>query len=204
MDPRHGNDAESGRFWDSNFSNYLKSSWKRGVDIDQNPSDYVTEDILSRYWTVTAVAHVLNTGYYTPIAISADTIISQYLRVWSTLVFIGRPERITWFHEKVRNDEYFFASGFAEAPDQDHSIQVMLEAFHQEWYKFWPVRFKSRSRAQIMYKRDLDPQRVLPIVSRRQLSQTDTLSRTIIYQVTLDPLCCEDNNVSSDLFGSNI
>lgn len=193
MESTYSNDAGPQIFWNSDFSKYLEASWKTGVDIDQRPLKYVTEDILSRYWTVKAVAQILNTGYHMPIAISADTIITQHLRVWSTLVFIGRPEFITWFHKKARNDEYFYASGLTEAAEQDSLLQMMLKAFKQEMHKFWPVRFRSP----VMHKRELDSGRVLPIVSWRQLSQTYFMPRTVTYEVVLDPICCEYVNVSS-------
>lgn len=186
-------DVKSPTIWYPQLSEYLEGKWKIGYDIDQKPSRYVTVDILKRYWKKTTVSNILNTGYYEPITISPDAIIESFIRVWSTLVWIGRPECITWFRRNARDDEYFFVNGFTETVDADPRVQEMLQAFRNHWWRFWPVRFQSAK----MHQRELDQQRVLPITSVHRLSPPNSFIKTIIYEIQLDPLCCEFSNVST-------
>ncbi|KAI0177047.1 hypothetical protein BJ166DRAFT_14127 [Pestalotiopsis sp. NC0098] len=186
------NDAGFQISWNSHFSRYIQDNWKNGMNIDKVPSKYVTEDILTKYWTTDTVTKIKN-ECRTPIPITPEIILASLVRVWSALVFIGRPEFITWFHQNGRDDEFFFSTGFSGTADQDLALQGMLKDLREHWGKFWPVRLKPP----YMHQRLLESQRVLPIHSWRELSQPDSGSRTTIHEVKLDPLCCEESNLSS-------
>ncbi|ETS74006.1 hypothetical protein PFICI_13872 [Pestalotiopsis fici W106-1] len=191
MQPHNDNDGEVRSHWNDHFSEYVEKNWKKGTDIDQKSSEYASKDTLTRYWTEITVSRELDRGS-PPIPIAAELILEHYLRVWSTLVYIGYPHFITWFRRHDRDDEFFYSSGFTEGLYHGHDPQrqAMLKKFGQHWCKFWPVRFTSH----VIHKRNLDSERVLPVTCWRRLSQSESTSRTTIYEVDLDPECCEVSN----------
>jgi hypothetical protein len=180
--------------WNPSFVVYLQSRWETGVNIDREPLKYVTEDVLKGYWTVETVSNYLTTGPHNHIAQSAEVIIESYIRVWSTLVFIGRPQFISWFRRKTRHDESFYDYGFTESTEDDPVLQDTLKIFSEHWAMFWPVRFQSPPNS--MHQTELDSRRVLPVTFSRQLSQQSSLSSSIIHEVDLERSCCDYSNVS--------
>jgi len=186
--------------WNENFVEYITSVQRTGIDIDNNPSVYVSIDSLARYWEDDGrLQDVIDSSQANPIAADQCRIRQSYLRIWSCLVYIGHPEFITWFIKHIIEDDHMYSvhNLITLLAKGDVAAQEIIRGFHQHHWKFWPVLFEKDNG---MFKRTLDPKCVLPIAFEDRLTPTADYCKTIVSKVHIDESCCDFEEVRSFLF----
>ena len=157
-------------------------------------SCYISPSDLEGFWNDEMITSVL---YEKHPHISADlsTIRTNYLRVWSILVHIGRPEFITDFIIKDQSDDHNLPLGPGDGPTvrtQGSAFSAALEEFRKKQWPFIPVEFR---RGNTMFKRLLDDRHVLPIDYVERLSGVSP--ETVVRKVRLHEGCTDYSIVSS-------
>lgn len=127
--------------------------------------------------------------------ISADpsTIRTNYLRLWSILVHIGRPEFITDFIRDQSDDHNLplKPGGGPTVRTRCSAFSAALEDFRDKQWSFIPVEFRKGN----MCMRHLDDRHVLPIDSVETLPSVSL--ETVVRKVRLRKGCTDDSIVSS-------
>ncbi|KAM0425860.1 hypothetical protein ACHAPT_008798 [Fusarium lateritium] len=117
---------------------------------------YVPPSLLKEYWDKNPVRQVLDSC---SLHANADQITKRFLRVFSTLVYIGQPENVTLFTLKNRDD---YQLPILELPRE---FPPALQEFWEQQWMFCPLEF-SRD---LVYKRELHSRHILPVTYRESL-----------------------------------
>jgi hypothetical protein len=127
-----------------------------GVNGEDQVVLYVPLAALKKYWTETRVNDILNCPT-SPIAENPRVIIESYLQIFSTLVYNGHFDRISWFfrsNPKNLDDHNlpFNAQVFERTSDWSNS-------FLEHQWMFCPAEFAERR----YHKRIFDSKVILPV-----------------------------------------
>ena len=182
-----GSPIGSGRNID--FEMFLEHGKNWGQNGQGTAAWYISFHRLEDYWNHSALDQWLNNAQHRPIPANATNIVRSYLRVWSILVYIGRPDYIEDFMAEPWDDD-----NLPMKPDGGPSIGTkgtnfinMLAKFRENQWPFVPVRFETN---RIMEKRHLDNRAVLPIEHVEYLTNpVDRDPFTVIKRVVLREDC---------------
>lgn len=145
------------------FRQHVDANLAHGVNGDDQKVPYIAPAILETYWTEKRVDDILN-AHEPPIPQSADMIISQYLRIFSILIYIGEPGEISWFcpHVKNINDIHL--------PLDRESFPIRCPwagNFLETQWMFNPLIFTS----DFIYKRIVPCKTILPVTYEEPLTE---------------------------------
>jgi hypothetical protein len=152
----------------ANFVKFFDKAKKSGLcGLQSEQSWYMPREALEEYWTGERIATVLETleRLAKP---PVDTIRASYRRVFSILVYIGRPVYITEFVNRDIDDTNL---PFVEPtwPYQTNLGPVFgdtISRFCDEQWKFCPVEFHGNG---VMHRRAMDSRQVLPFTNKEIL-----------------------------------
>ncbi|UZP34395.1 hypothetical protein NXS19_002211 [Fusarium pseudograminearum] len=149
------------------FRQWIPSVSKVGVNGFGEESKYVPATKLTAYWSEEQLLHDIIDAINPVLSVPYGTIIKQYLGVFSTLVYLGRPEAIRHFLALGMSDDRL-PLRLNELPDEwNHE----LDRFIEEQWRFCPWRFTVLGSDQ----RQLPTQQILPIEYKKSLT-TENLS----------------------------
>ncbi|KIL87932.1 hypothetical protein FAVG1_08814 [Fusarium avenaceum] len=163
------------------FRLYVEANLALGVNGDDEKVPYIAPAMLKSYWTKRRVDDILN-AQKPPISQSADIIISQYLRIFSILVYIGEPRKISWFCSNIR-----YMNDIA-LPLDKNSFPIRCpwaSAFLETQWMFSPLIFMP----DLLYKRTVPCKTILPVTYERPLTEKCG-GHSEVWKVQLHPECC--------------
>ncbi|EEU36982.1 uncharacterized protein NECHADRAFT_52172 [Fusarium vanettenii 77-13-4] len=132
------------------FREWAHKSQKPGVNGKKEECPYVPPLLLKTYWTPERVKEVVESfSFHVPVA----EITERFLCVFSILVYIGQPDKISLFISKNYDN---FNLPFTELPPE---MSPSLQEFVDQQWMFCPLEFSDS----LMYKRDLPTRRILPV-----------------------------------------
>lgn len=151
-----------------NFHCFLVTAWEFGTDANGEARRYVSHDDLKRYWTSELISSVLQSCTHpSPIV---DAIEKSFLRIFSILVFIDRPQYLKVFQRREITDANLpIPEHWPYKTDEGNDFQLALKDFYQNQWAFCPVELDNN----IMYKRKLDNRQILPFMRERDRSAPD-------------------------------
>ncbi|KAK7994270.1 hypothetical protein PG991_015858 [Apiospora marii] len=165
--------------WNGEFSDFVKKNSIEGTNMEGQNSPYIAIHHLDEYWSeVDLMQESLN--HVGPNPTNPSTILDAYVRIWSTLVSIGRPQFIDWFIKHEYTDERL-PDNLVRITD-DYLINEMLGDFDQARWKFMPLLFHKGNK---MQGKSLDHRHVLPITFEDRLTPPDDGGKTIIWKVRI-------------------
>ncbi len=189
----------SALYTDTAFENYVNSKRRKVTNINGDTEWYISYAALREYWTSSAITTVLN-GPLQPFSANEYTILASHLRVWSILVFIGRPEFINEFIRHSWSDTNLpMKLDGGPRPDAVHGtgFEEMRAEFCKKQWNFQPVEF---FRSKTLDQRELDHRFVLPVDYGNRLTPTViTNPNTIVRRVQIRDDCSDFPNVRSPL-----
>ncbi|KAK1764904.1 kinase-like domain-containing protein [Phialemonium atrogriseum] len=186
-----GNNINSPALYrDKSFEDLVSENQRTGIDGCGNEAWYISHSALKQHWEESEIAKVLDL-HQPPIAGCSRTIAESYLRVWSILVFIGRPEFTDDFISANWDDVHLpmdpNSGPYRRVPTP--AFTAVLEGFRQSQWPFFPVQFTKDRR---MHKRKLDKRCVLPVVYDGTLTDHVAASTTtVVRKVQLQEDCTD-------------
>jgi serine/threonine protein kinase len=139
---------------------------------------------LKAFWTPYRVRDTLNSSAK-HFSEDIGTILSDYLRVWSILVYIGRPADIVSFTRYKLDDASLPLVGLPHHWEQAPPFHQLFQAFQDHQWLFCPLEFKAK-----LHNRVLDKRHVLPVTYQYRLSPEITdLDLTIVHKVEIHESC---------------
>ncbi|KAK7914146.1 serine/threonine protein kinase [Apiospora marii] len=165
--------------WNAEFSEFIKNKTVDGVNIEGKKSPYIPFHHLDTYWAEDDLMQE-SLKHVGPNPTNPSTIRDAYVRIWSTLVSIGRPQFIDWFIKNDYTDE--------RLPDKliliadDYLVNEMLGDFDQARWKFMPLLFHKGNK---MQGKSLDDRHVLPITFEDCLTPPEDGGKTIIWKARI-------------------
>ncbi|KAM6509941.1 hypothetical protein FALCPG4_017577 [Fusarium falciforme] len=134
------------------FYDWVERNKKTGLDGDKQERPYVPPFLLKGYWKAgAAVQEILKCCNLQENALQITT---QFVRIFSTLVYIGQPWDISLFLRQKRDDHHL---PFKVLPDEWNSI---LPRFLESQWMFCPLEFNKED---LPYKRELNTRQILPV-----------------------------------------
>lgn len=186
-----GNNINSPALYrDKSFEDFVSENQRTGIDGCGNEAWYISHSALKQHWEESEIAKVLD-SHQPPIAACSRTIAESYLRVWSILVFIGRPEFIDDFISANWDDVHLpmDPNGGPYRGVKTPAFTAVLEGFRQSQWPFFPVQF---TKDRMMHKRKLDKRCVLPVVYDGTLTDHVAASTTtVVRKVQLQEDCTD-------------
>jgi hypothetical protein len=176
------------------FASYINRNLEVGYATDGREANYVPPSKLREYWTRARIEQVLREH---GLVLNAQAIRSDYLRIFSILVYIGAVVCLTdVFTEHERTDSKFPEERcpWSAAPPAYASL---WPAFDEHQWKFFPLELRQRGLLGTVVAK----KRILPW-KRTILRQRTTTST--VYKIEIHPSCnqlLEDPQVRS-LFAS--
>ncbi|RMJ20214.1 hypothetical protein CDV36_000098 [Fusarium kuroshium] len=132
------------------FREWVLENQGSGMNGENQTCFYVPSSRLKAYWTPDNIRKVLDSC---DLQESAAQIAEKFVRVFSTLVYVGQPENITLFLRKDRDDLQLPISPLPR------EWPPCLGDFHDEQWMFCPLEFSKH----LIYKRELHRQQILPV-----------------------------------------
>lgn len=151
----------------------------RGRDGHNQARHFVPHGPLNHYWTTPASKiRVVCESYSSNIyhTFHTQTIITTYLRVFSTLVYAGILAYLPDFLEHGLTDERFPSHDLPMVWKDCPPQREMFNKFKEHQWRFFPVVLDSRKLATTR----LLNERILPILSQVEIRKSDA---TVIYKV---------------------
>ncbi|KAH7254888.1 kinase-like domain-containing protein, partial [Fusarium solani] len=132
------------------FREWVHDNQKTGVDGHNQERPYVPPSLLELYWDIEEVREALD---YCGIMENAAQIVTRFLRIFSTLVYVGQTQKITLFTNRNRDD--------FDLPILDPSFEwkTPLRDFWDEQWMFCPLEFSK----ELIFKRELHTRQILPV-----------------------------------------
>ncbi|KAH6662626.1 hypothetical protein F5X68DRAFT_161634 [Plectosphaerella plurivora] len=130
--------------------------------LGSNSEHFIPLRELQRFWDDKTIQHVIgfSADYKGSIVLRANAIKTQFLRIYSLLVFLERPEKIELFTSWDLNDEVFplekFPAQWAETPPNKDLFTLIYE---YQW-AYFPVIFEEDR----LYSQVLPERMILPIL----------------------------------------
>jgi hypothetical protein len=155
------------------FGNWFEENKISGLDGYGKSADYVAESDLRKYWGTQRIRTIWSKEVAKQLPIPVDSIKKDYLRIFSTLVYIaeqGKPSLVylenfnKWnIHDNnvLPHFEQDFSRIFPRTPE---GIKVS-EIFKNTYFRFNPVVFAAR-----LHRKELSPLCILPMTFKEKLS----------------------------------
>lgn len=174
------------------FRQWVPSVSKLGVNGFGKESKYVPATELTAYWCEEQLLHDIIDAINPVMSVPYQTITEQYLGVFSTLVYLGRPEAIRYFLALGMSDDRL-PLRLDELPDEwNHE----LDKFVDEQWRFCPWKFTVLGSDH----RQLPTEQILPIEYKRSLTTEGSSSyQAQVHEVEIDKEYCEFDQQVSDL-----
>ncbi|KAF2466682.1 kinase-like protein [Lindgomyces ingoldianus] len=142
----------------------LDTMKKFGTDGNGEVMRYVPYGDLKHYWSSERINSVLQSC--TLPTSMVDDIYQRFLRIFSILVFIDRPQYLKVFRRRGINDENLpFSGHWPYRTNEGDDFQLALRDIYQNQWTFCPIEFGQK----IMYKRKLETCQILPFVREQNL-----------------------------------
>lgn len=154
------------------FGNWCEENKISGLDGYGNNADYVAESDLRKYWNHQRIHTVWHKEVTKQLPIPVESITQNYLRIFSTLVFIAEhriPSLVyledfnKWnIHDNNVLPYFEGLNRIFASPSQGTNV---LQDFKKHYFRFNPVAFGSG-----LHRKALSPQCILPLTFQEQLS----------------------------------
>lgn len=146
------------------FCTYVESKLVNGVNGHGETVAYVPGSELEDYWSQAHVDDILD-SHDRPIQENSTYITKNLRHIFSTLVYTGHTQQISWFCQQVRNlSDLHLPFSAQELPQNCTWSKDFLE--HQ--WKFCPLSFTHDT----IFKRKLHSQHILPVVYEESLTDS--------------------------------
>lgn len=159
-----------------------------GRGIEQH---YVPHDELLQYWTIGRIRDACG-SYSEAITTRHHLIRDHYLRVFSTLVFIGKLSYLPAFQRNSFKDEKFPDTTLPGSWEQSPTHRSMFDDFKRHQWIFFPVILDRDSLDDTW----LPPERILPICFQTTIREQPHSERAAITKVQFHSSCNSLVNVS--------
>lgn len=158
----------------------LKDLQVNGIDGYgyQVSKPYIPYESLVDYWDVSSVREVIGHLHDNP---PIQTIRERYLRVFSTLVFVGKVDYITGFTRHNLNDD-IWPRDKPDSPWPPSYAASFFDEFCAAQWMFFPLQFERT----ILSDQRLAAQYILPIDSVQDISSRHTDETTKMLKITIN------------------
>ncbi|CAG7560637.1 unnamed protein product [Fusarium equiseti] len=163
------------------FRKWIKSVHRAGINGRLAVQKYVPATQLKIYWTEESVRQIIR-SIIPSFPVQFETITGQYLKVFSTLVFIDQPEHIGLFLKGRLGDNKLPLDGLPT------TWNGVVDKFLVEQWQFCPWEFSIHGTD--MHMKELHAQQILP-VRYTKLPMTEQHDPTEVRIVELDREYCE-------------
>ncbi|KAH8882456.1 kinase-like protein [Thozetella sp. PMI_491] len=179
------------------FEKYVKQEARRVLTPDRVETWYISKSSLEKYWQDSKFAEVL-LEHDPPIPLSEKDIRGSFLRVWSILVWIMRPEYIKDFIEADIDDANLHTQRDVRPHDAIRSpaFDEVLNKFRDYRWHFTPVQFLSD---RLLNQRKLDNRTVLPVEYQDTLTPPTPIPTTLVRRVLILDDCTDFSHQNSKL-----
>lgn len=161
---------------------------RNGYGMEQG---YVPHNELFRYWTIARIQDACQ-SYSEGIATRHDLIRNRFLRVFSTLVYIGKLSYIPAFQQHGLCDQRFPDTTLPGSWIQLPSYGSMFNDFKAYQWIFFPVILNR----DMLENTSLPPERILPLCIEDTIRSQSNIDRAAITKVRFHPSCNEIVEVS--------
>ncbi|KAF5971616.1 serine/threonine protein kinase [Fusarium bulbicola] len=146
------------------FCSYVESKLVNGVNGHGETVAYVPGSDLENYWSEANVDNILDSHDW-PIQENSTYITRNLRHVFSTLVYTGHMQQISWFCQHVRSlSDLHLPFSVQDLPTNCTWSKGFIE--HQ--WKFCPLSFTPDT----VFKRNLHPKHILPVVYEECLTDS--------------------------------
>ena len=182
--PIHGSFSNS--IPTDDFAAFVRSKENdyKGRDGRGKEQHYVPHSELLAYWTIAKIRDACE-SYPARIPTRPSLIRDRYLRVFSTLVFIGKLSYLPAFQRNGFRDEKFPDTTIPEPWEQSPSHKSMFVDFTRHQWIFFPVILDRDSLDDTW----LPPERILPICVQATIREQLRDERAAITKVQFHPSC---------------
>ncbi|CVK84426.1 uncharacterized protein FPRN_01950 [Fusarium proliferatum] len=146
------------------FCTYVESKLVNGVNGHGETVAYVPRSALENYWSQANVNDILD-SYERPIQENSTYITKNLRHIFSTLVYTGHTQQVSWFCRHVRssNDHHFPFS----AQDLPQNCTWSKDFLEHQW-KFCPLSFTPDT----VFKRTLHSKHIMPVAFEECLTDS--------------------------------
>lgn len=157
-----------------------------GRDGHGRSRSYLPLTELSAYWNGNRIRNACESYSERIIQVTDLNIIrTNYLRVFSTLVYIGSLSYLPAFQERGLSDQRFPDTTLPGFWNSSLAHKSMFEAFKRHQWMFFPVIIDRDS----LNGRLLPPEQILPLSSEETLRRRDYEDRATISKIKFHPSC---------------
>ncbi|KAH7175264.1 kinase-like domain-containing protein [Dactylonectria macrodidyma] len=148
------------------FAQYVIENRLKGRQGDNPDANFISRSALRRFWTHNRVNAIL-LDCQPPIYQNAKQIQSEFICVFSILVFLGHPEAISQLIEKGLDDHSLPLTTRPDVwPEHHPYIELFPEFFNRQW-DFIPLDFQNG----VIHKRTIHPKMILPVEFEEKLGR---------------------------------
>lgn len=168
-----------------------KKAEYKGRDGRGKEQNYVPHTELYTYWTDARIREACQ-SYSEGITTRHNLIRSRFLRVFSTLVYIGKLSYIPAFQQNGLCDQRFPDTTLPGSWIHSPCHGSMFDDFKEHQWIFFPVILNRDS----LENTSLPPERILPLSIEETIRSQSHIDRAAITKVRFHPSCNELVNVS--------
>ncbi|KAF2998074.1 hypothetical protein E8E14_001380 [Neopestalotiopsis sp. 37M] len=145
------------------FQRFVDDQRCSGIDESGNEAYYITASKLREYWSRERVSSLLN-DFGQGEGLDFGTFSKDYLRLFSTLMYINEPEQFHWFVRRSINDSQLPYER-KDGP-HSHTMRSLFDLFEENQWMFCPLEFDIPR----MSSETVHPRTVLPVTYQEMLS----------------------------------
>lgn len=158
-------DYHSGSPWITDFCRYVECHQKEGMKANGENAPYISQIFIDNYWE----EHMREALQEAKVAIPPENL-SGYYKVWSILVEIERPDFIEDFYTHQWDDKNLpFNNPKSLFENSTKRFREMYALFKEAQWRYIPLQL-STSRGEIIYRRQLNDNHVIPARHLQSLS----------------------------------
>lgn len=166
----------------SHFVRWVHENLRQGYNGSGARAGYITLDALQAYWTRERIQALYDSLPAPQVVVSRELIRTDYVRVFSTLVYAGWPEKVRDFVRYNLHDGVFPLESPHESYPRASPFSDCFTEFAQHQWMFFPLIIPFRH----PHERFIQLQRIVPISSKEPIQEGPD---TWVYKIQLDPEC---------------
>ncbi|KAI5464963.1 hypothetical protein BGZ63DRAFT_421950 [Mariannaea sp. PMI_226] len=176
------------------FGEYVQKRSVLAKDGFGQEVEYIASVALKEFWDFDRVNSILTT---LEVKERPEQIIANFTHIFSILVYISRPTDIGLFTPRLLDDQHLpLTSRPTDWPTTPRNDDL-YETFRKHQWRFCPLEFRNG----YMHKRYLEPQMILPVKYKEQLSPVSAGGdESVVFKVEVDKDCNETLPSSTVVF----